>query len=86
MVSLLNEKFFTQPTTLESVSGTECDSRFLKPLGPLDTLYCVLRPFQAHVESAAGVPAFVATGRATPYLSQETVQSLLKKGFIEVVQ
>ncbi len=50
------------------------------------TQYRVLKPFDAQVGPAAGVPDFGATGGATQFLPGKTVQWLLDNGFLEAIQ
>lgn len=44
--------------------------------------YQVVQPFAARVGPAAPVPAFGATGGATQYLPDQTVQQLLDSGHL----
>lgn len=50
------------------------------------TRYRVLKPFDAQVGPAAGVPDFGAAGGATQFLPGKTVQWLLDNGFLEVIR
>ena len=50
------------------------------------TKYRVLKPFDAQIGPAAGVPEFGATGGANQYLTGKSIQWLLDNGFLEVVK
>ncbi|NJL18586.1 MAG: TNT domain-containing protein [Nitrospira sp.] len=50
------------------------------------TQYRVLKPFEALVGPASPVPAFGATGGATQYLTNRTIQQLLREGYLEVIK
>jgi hypothetical protein len=74
-------RFLGKPGTTTSERGMAQGSENMK-----HTKYEVLKPFEAQVGPAAAVPEFGATGGGTQYLTNRTVEQLVRDGYLRRIE